>query len=57
VIFENFVSYEVLHALFPARPNPRGGSTPSWPISGTRYLIHFHDSSSGARGVIRLVTI
>jgi len=58
--------------LLPVEPNPRGGRTSSWkisnqyrPISGMRYLIHFHESSfagiwegkNNARGVIRLVTI
>jgi len=38
--------------LLPVEPNPRGGRTSSWkisteyrPISGMRYLIHFHESS------------
>jgi len=51
----------------PVEPNPRGGHTSSWkisneyrPISGNRYLIHYHDSSfsgyarekNNARGVM-----
>ena len=39
--------------LLPVEPNPRGGrGTSSWkisnehrPISGIRYMIHYHDSS------------
>ena len=38
--------------LLPVEPNPRGGRMSSWkisngyrPISGMRYLIHFHESS------------
>jgi len=38
--------------LLPVEPNPRGGLTSSWkisneyrPISGIRYLIHYHESS------------
>jgi len=38
--------------LLPVEPNPRGGRTSSWkisneyrPISGMRYLIHYHESS------------
>jgi len=38
--------------LHPVEPNQRGGRTSSWkisneyrPISGMRYLIHYHESS------------
>jgi len=42
--------------LLPVEPNPRGGLTSSWkiswkisneyrPISGIRYMIHYHESS------------
>jgi len=38
--------------LLPVEPNPRGACTSSWkisneyrPISGIRYLIHYHESS------------